>query len=121
MARDAGTRYRGRRQVDDRYRRTKRRPADRAHSNRGRIVTHPTPPGAADPPSMSAGRTRVILADDHTLVRAGIRRILQSQPDIDVVAEAADGKAALDAVERQAADVLVLDLNMIGLEGIDVL
>ena len=42
-------------------------------------------------------------------------------PSIDVVAEAADGKAALDAVERHGADVLVLDLNMNGLEGIDVL
>jgi DNA-binding NarL/FixJ family response regulator len=63
----------------------------------------------------------VILADDHTLVRAGIRRILESQPDLEVVAEAADGKAALDAVEKHGADVLVLDLNMNGLEGIDVL
>ena len=70
---------------------------------------------------MSGERRRVILADDHTLVRAGIRRILESQPDIDVVSEAADGKAALEAVERQGADVLVLDLNMNGLEGIDVL
>jgi DNA-binding NarL/FixJ family response regulator len=69
---------------------------------------------------MSA-RTRVILADDHTLVRAGIRRILESQPQFEVVAEAPDGAAALEAVQRYAADVLVLDLNMNGLEGIDVL
>lgn len=71
---------------------------------------------------MSGGhRTRVILADDHTLVRAGIRRILESQPQFDVVAEAQDGKSAVDAVGRHDADVLVLDLNMNGLEGIDVL
>ena len=71
---------------------------------------------------MSGGhRTRVILADDHTLVRAGIRRILESQPQFDVVAEAQDGKSAVDAVARHDADVLVLDLNMNGLEGIDVL
>ncbi len=69
----------------------------------------------------SEKRTRVILADDHTLVRAGIRRILESQPDIEVVAEAADGKAALDAVDQHGADVIVLDLNMNGLEGIEVL
>lgn len=69
----------------------------------------------------SARRTRVILADDHTLVRAGIRRILESQPQFEVVAEAPDGRAALDAIDRYAADVLVLDLNMNGLEGIDVL
>lgn len=84
-------------------------------------MTDSTPPGPEAPSSLRAGRTRVILADDHTLVRAGIRRILESQPDIEVVAEAADGTAALDAVERQRADVLVLDLNMNGLEGIEVL
>ena len=70
---------------------------------------------------MSGERTRVILADDHTLVRAGIRRILESQPNVDVVSEAADGKTALEAVERHGADVLVLDLNMNGIEGIEVL
>jgi two-component system response regulator NreC len=63
----------------------------------------------------------VILADDHTLVRAGIRRILESQPQFEVVAEAQDGAAAIEALERHDADVLVLDLNMNGLEGIDVL
>jgi DNA-binding NarL/FixJ family response regulator len=70
---------------------------------------------------VTAPRTRVILADDHTLVRAGIRRILESQPQFEVIAEAADGASALEAIHRDAADVLVLDLNMNGLEGIDVL
>ena len=81
-----------------------------------------TPLGPSDRASLRAGlRIRVILADDHTLVRAGIRRILESQPEFEVVAEAADGVTALDAIERRGADVLVLDLNMNGLEGIDVL
>lgn len=70
---------------------------------------------------LRAGRTRVILADDHTLVRAGIRRILESQPQFEVVAEAADGAGAIEALRQGQADVLVLDLNMNGLEGIDVL
>ena len=70
---------------------------------------------------MSESRTRVILADDHTLVRAGIRRILESQPQFEVVAEAPDGSTALEAIARHGADVLVLDLNMNGLEGIEVL
>jgi DNA-binding NarL/FixJ family response regulator len=72
-------------------------------------------------PRSGVRRTRVILADDHTLVRAGIRRILESQPKFEVVAEAQDGASAVDAVARHDADVLVLDLNMNGLEGIDVL
>jgi DNA-binding NarL/FixJ family response regulator len=72
---------------------------------------------------VTAPRTRVVLADDHTLVRAGIRRILEAQPEFEVVAEAADGTAALEALASNQADVLVLDLNMnvSGLEGIDVL
>lgn len=44
---------------------------------------------------MTARHARVLLADDHTLVRGGIRRILEGQPGIEVVAEAADGAAAL--------------------------
>ena len=64
---------------------------------------------------------RVILADDHTLVRAGIRRILESQPGFDVVAEAHDGASAIEAMRRTDADLLVLDLKMEGLDGIAVL
>lgn len=70
---------------------------------------------------MTADTVRVILADDHTLVRAGIRRILETEPGLLVVAEAADGKAAVTAVRDVEADVLVLDLKMEGSDGIDVL
>jgi DNA-binding NarL/FixJ family response regulator len=66
-------------------------------------------------------RVRVMLADDHTLVRGGIRKILEGQPGIEVVAEAADGAAALELVRSTDADVLVLDLKMPGTDGIDVL
>ncbi len=70
---------------------------------------------------MTAGPIRVILADDHTLVRSGIRRILETQPGLVVVEEAADGRAALAAARRLEADVLVLDLKMEGSDGIEVL
>ena len=70
---------------------------------------------------MSASRIRVLLTDDHTLVRSGIRRILEGQAGVEVVAEAADGDAALDLVRRTDADVLVLDLKMPGADGIEVL
>jgi DNA-binding NarL/FixJ family response regulator len=70
---------------------------------------------------MNAAPIRVILADDHTLVRSGIRRILENQPGVVVVEEAADGRAALAAVRRLEADVLVLDLKMEGSDGIEVL
>ena len=71
---------------------------------------------------MSARRVRVLLADDHTLVRGGIRRILEGQPGVEVLAEAADGDAAIALVrEHVDADVLVLDLKMPGADGIEVL
>ena len=72
---------------------------------------------------MTAGHhLRVLRADDHPLVRSGIRHILNVQPDIDVLAEAADGAAALALVDAHPdADVLVLDLNLPIKDGVDVL
>ncbi len=70
---------------------------------------------------MTERRTRVILADDHTLVRSGIRRILEAQPEFEVVGEASNGAEAADLVRAAAPDVVVLDLNMPGTSGLDVL
>lgn len=76
----------------------------------------------SDPQTLpGTGPIRVILADDHTLVRDGIRRIVESQPGCAVIAEAQNGTETIDALARHQADVLVLDLNMNGLEGIEVL
>jgi DNA-binding NarL/FixJ family response regulator len=66
-------------------------------------------------------KIRVLLADDHTLVRAGVRRILDAQPDVTVVGEVADGGAALEALKQMPVDVLVLDLSMPGVDGFAVL
>ena len=62
---------------------------------------------------------RVLLADDQELVRAGLRMILGVEPDIEVVAEAADGEAALDAVHREHPDVVVMDIRMPRLDGVE--
>jgi DNA-binding NarL/FixJ family response regulator len=66
------------------------------------------------------GGIRVLIADDHALFRAGIRRILQSFDGIDVVAEAADGHEALRLTEQHHPHVLLLDIAMPGLNGIEV-
>lgn len=70
---------------------------------------------------MNPHATRVILADDHTLVRAGIRRIVESQPGFVVVAEAKDGDEAVEVMRSVPADILILDLKMERRDGIEVL
>ena len=62
---------------------------------------------------------RVILADDHTLVRAGIRALLEKLPGVEVVGEASDGREALNLVERHRPDVVLLDIAMPGLNGLE--
>jgi DNA-binding NarL/FixJ family response regulator len=63
---------------------------------------------------------RVLLVDDEELVRSGLRLILSTEPDLDVVAEAADGEQALDLADLHQPDVVMLDIRMPGLDGIEV-
>jgi DNA-binding NarL/FixJ family response regulator len=62
---------------------------------------------------------RVVIADDEALVRGGLRMILEAQPDIEVVGEADDGPAALELVRRDPPDVVLMDIRMPGLDGIE--
>ncbi len=64
-------------------------------------------------------RIRVLVVDDHVMVRQGLRCILESYPDIEVVGEVADGKESLISVERVRSAVVVMDLNMPRMNGID--
>ena len=61
---------------------------------------------------------RVLLADDQSLVRAGFRALLSAQEGIEVAGEAADGHQAVDAVRRLAPDVVLMDIRMPGLDGL---
>lgn len=63
---------------------------------------------------------RVAIVDDHTLVRAGLCRILEAEPDIEVVGQAGDGRAALSLCEQQSPDVLLLDFSLPDLDGLEV-
>ena len=62
---------------------------------------------------------RVILADDHTLVRAGIRALLEKLPEVQVLAEAGDGREVLELVKTHAPDVVLMDVAMPGLNGLE--
>ena len=62
---------------------------------------------------------RVLLADDHTLLRAGIRALIEEMDEIEVVAEAANGLQALDLIEAHHPDILLTDIAMHGLGGLD--
>jgi two-component system invasion response regulator UvrY len=64
---------------------------------------------------------RVAIVDDHPMARAGLRLLLAAQEDLEVVAEAADGRGAVDMIRRERVDVLVLDLSMPDIGGFEVL
>jgi DNA-binding NarL/FixJ family response regulator len=66
-----------------------------------------------------AFRTRVLVADDHALVRAGFRSLLAGEEDMDVVGEAVDGREAVTLAVEEAPDVILMDIRMPGLDGIE--
>ncbi|MEU5271497.1 response regulator [Streptomyces hygroscopicus] len=81
----------------------------------------PTPPGPATASAPSHATTtpiRILLADDHALVRRGVRLILDREPDLEVVAEAGDGAEAIEAARSQEIDLAVLDIAMPRLTGL---
>ena len=66
-------------------------------------------------------KIRILLADDHAVLRAGLRAIINTQPDMEVVGEAADGKEAIEQLQQLNPDLVVLDLTMPGLGGLSAL
>jgi DNA-binding NarL/FixJ family response regulator len=62
---------------------------------------------------------RIVLVDDHRLVRAGIRALLEKTPQGEVVGEAADGREAFALIEKQRPDIVLIDIAMPGLNGLD--
>ncbi len=64
-------------------------------------------------------RIRVLIADDHTIVRSGVRLLLEAEPDIEVVGEALDGQQALTLAETLRPDVILMDIAMPGMDGLE--
>jgi DNA-binding NarL/FixJ family response regulator len=76
-------------------------------------------PEAPLPSSEPEDKISVLIADDQVLVRAGFRAILEGQPGIEVCGEAADGRAAIDLVRRRHPDVVLMDIQMPDIDGLE--
>ncbi|MBO9535417.1 response regulator transcription factor [Herbaspirillum sp.] len=66
-------------------------------------------------------QTRIVLADDHALVRSGIKALLAAMPGVEVVGEAADGSEAIELIARLKPDLVILDIAMKGMNGLEAL
>ncbi len=80
---------------------------------------HPLQPGGADRPGEVSGPISVVLADDQALMRMGFRMVLEAEDDINVVGEASDGTAALAQAKALHPDVILMDVRMPGMNGIE--
>lgn len=89
------------------------------------VLQAPTlPPARALPsmlPAIPARRIRILVADDHAVIRAGIRRLLEGYPDFEVVGEAVDGLEALAEAQDLGPQVILLDMQMPGMNGLEAL
>jgi PAS domain S-box-containing protein len=74
---------------------------------------------AAGPSSRGGRKIRVLVVDDHKVVRQGLARLLTAEPDIEIVGEASDGQTAVDLTRQQRPDVVTMDISMPGMNGIE--
>ena len=77
--------------------------------------------GATEAPARGQKTIRIVLADDHAIFRAGLRALLDAQPDMQVVGEAGDGAQAVAKARELQPDVVLLDLSMPGMDGLTAL
>ena len=68
---------------------------------------------------MSSKKIRILLADDHTILRKGVRMLIDSQPDMEVVSEAKTGREAVEQARKLKPDIVIMDVSMPELNGIE--
>ncbi|MCP4455888.1 MAG: response regulator transcription factor, partial [Planctomycetes bacterium] len=64
-------------------------------------------------------KIRIMLAEDHAILREGLRGLIEHQPDMDIVGEAKDGQAAIEMAQTLQPDVIIMDVTMPGVSGIE--
>ncbi|HEY4385310.1 MAG TPA: response regulator transcription factor, partial [Ktedonobacteraceae bacterium] len=64
-------------------------------------------------------KIRILLADDHTILRAGLKMMLNAQPDLEIVGEAQDGRQAIQEAQRLQPDIILMDITMPDINGIE--
>ena len=79
----------------------------------------PTPKPAAGPAARGSRRLRVLIADDHVLVRAGICELVKLLPNVEIVAQAGDGREALRLIKRHNPDIVLMDIAMPEMNGLE--
>ena len=101
-------------------------PQGEAASHRGmmrpgrpRRYRQPMPESPPESNELEEPRSRFLIADDHALVRAGFRAILEGQPGISVCGEAEDGQRAIELARRRHPDVVLMDIQMPGIDGLE--
>lgn len=77
------------------------------------------PPPAVGEPEPATGRIRILLADDHKILREGLAGLLRDQPDFEVVSEASDGQMAVELARETEPDVIIMDVSMPRLNGVE--
>ncbi len=79
----------------------------------------PAPAAGTQPVGRTSRAIRILLVDDHAVIRQALRMLLESQPELEVVADVENGREAVQAVERLAPDVVLMDVVMPGLNGLE--
>src|SRR5512137_1020644 len=77
--------------------------------------------GVQKPSGKNRMNTRVLIVDDHKMFRDGLRGLINAEPDMEVVGEAVDGKEAIEMARRLTPDVVIMDISMPGMNGIEAL
>ncbi len=83
------------------------------------VLNHPIPNEAATSAAPLPAKVRVLLADDEDIMRRCVGEALREEPQIELVGEAADGREAVDLIRQNHPDVVVMDINMPGFDGIE--